>query len=1149
MAGFKVPYKATGLAEAALARIGRTEDVKWSPDGRRIAIAGFQRNAILLLDVDLSRRGGRTMVHLSGAQELTSPALSRPHGLSFISDQLLLVANREASAPLLHLPPEGGTAPSDVPAQEPIPGKMWLHSPGSVCNYRDQRGNYQVLICNNYANYITRHELEISDTVRVRHNELLLARDLGLPDGIAVSPDARWIAVSNHDEQTLRIYSNDAKLNRFSAPDALLHGTAYPHGLVFSRDGRHLLVADAGAPFLRIYSRNGRHWQGEQKPLLSLRLLDDSTFLEGHHNPMEGGVKGVDLQPESQLLVTSAEQQPLAFFDLETVMSRLAVHQGRTSPTLSRGSRCPCGSKKAFGKCCGSQAATRLPGDPGGGEKPLRKAVEMVQAEKYERAGVLARRELERHPGDVKAQQLLGFVLYKQQQYREAMALLRQAGSASGWRDLSLRHHYALALGARLYGASTTAAARLRIDYRRAVQNAAQRGHYRPLVSVVVACTQGLDAIETGLRSVSEQTYPKLEVVLVYHGESDQLPEGLTELLTAMPFPCRCEQRPALSLAAALNEAVRLARGDYVNPLAPGDCFGPDRIATLVESVAQRGGRWGFTDCALVDDRNELLHPGEHQAVAFLNQAVRDNGTAATVGDCFLGMANPAVCLGNLFFERSLHRELDGFCDRAFHLDWDFCLRALWLAEPRRLPAQLYRHQLLPRVAAGEFTERGQREVQRLFATFCERAERETPVNPFAPSRATRGAAYLVYALSAGHSRLPPAVLTRMEDELNHHPTPLARPADLPGQGLNLVGYFRGDLALGENVRGMARWCPANDIPVRLHDAGVNLGARQSVCTFEHLMSDDLAFRNTLVYVNPDQLEGVLQGLQDQDALAGRRIIGLWHWEIDQYPRAWRPALERVDEIWTTSTFVQQLIARDCDKPVIKIPHAINAVLSRRYRRQEFGLADNRFLFLFSFDFSSYTSRKNPAAVIDAFKSAFPGMASGVGLVIKSVNGDQFREQLEPLLDLVRGDSRITLLDCKLSREDMTGLQSVCDCFVSLHRAEGLGLGLAESMALGKPVIATGYSGNLEFMNPENSCLVDHSLIPVKPGEYPHYEGGWMWAEPDLEDAARHMVRMVQDPGHRERLAQRAARDMAQRYTPAVMCNSIKARLLELEQS
>jgi len=240
---------------------------------------------------------------------------------------------------------------------------------------------------------------------------------------------------------------------------------------------------------------------------------------------------------------------------------------------------------------------------------------------------------------------------------------------------------------------------------------------------------------------------------------------------------------------------------------------------------------------------------------------------------------------------------------------------------------------------------------------------------------------------------------------------------------------------------------------------------------------------------------------------------------------------------------VGDVVRRVTDKPVIKIPHAITVKLARSYQRGEFSLPENTFLFLFNFDFSSFVSRKNPWGAIEAFRRAFSSGEQDVGLVIKCYDGHRHPETMARLERLADEDPRILIVDRHLSREQMYGLQSLCDAYVSLHRAEGLGLGMAECMALGKPVIGTAYSGNLEFMNRENSCLVDYSLIPVKPGDYIYYEGGWMWADPDLDDAARYMRKLVNDPEYRQRIASRAAADIAAHYSQEVMGRAISKRL------
>ena len=243
---------------------------------------------------------------------------------------------------------------------------------------------------------------------------------------------------------------------------------------------------------------------------------------------------------------------------------------------------------------------------------------------------------------------------------------------------------------------------------------------------------------------------------------------------------------------------------------------------------------------------------------------------------------------------------------------------------------------------------------------------------------------------------------------------------------------------------------------------------------------------------------------------------------------------------------MRNVVQRVTEKPVRKIPHAIDVSLQRPYCRAKFDLPEDGFLFLFSFDFKSFAERKNPWAVIEAFQSAFMQHSSPVGLVVKCFQGSQFPEKLGMLLELAAADPRIIIIDKLLSREDVTGLQSVCDAYVSLHRSEGLGLGMAECMALGKPVIATAYSGNLEFMTPENSCLVDYTMIPVKPGEYIDYEPCWLWADADIGHAAATMRRVVEDVAYRTQIGRSAKLHMAKHFNHQVVAQAIQRRLAEL---
>jgi hypothetical protein len=120
----------------------------------------------------------------------------------------------------------------------------------------------EVLICNNYGHTVTRHLLDRAADGAMRNSEILLNKYLNGPDGVSLSPDRRWIAVSNHTTHNVLLYENSPALNSDAKPDGILRCIYYPHGLRFSADGRHLFVADAGAPYLHIYAQDPDQWRG-----------------------------------------------------------------------------------------------------------------------------------------------------------------------------------------------------------------------------------------------------------------------------------------------------------------------------------------------------------------------------------------------------------------------------------------------------------------------------------------------------------------------------------------------------------------------------------------------------------------------------------------------------------------------------------------------------------------------------------------------------------------------------------------------------------------------------------------------------------------------------------------------------------------------
>lgn len=324
----QIEFTASNEVWGVLKDLGRTEDVKFSPNNRRLAIAGFARNKLVVLDVDIASSAAGKRVILTDFMEITSSSLHAPHGLFFIDEETLVVANRGEGAPILRLPPSGAVDKKfTLSALQTIRGDQFhrLYSPGSVSVSRIDQNLYEVLICNNYANYVTRHILEGRGHFVFKSNEILLSKGLGIPDGVAVNRERRWIAISNHKTHSVFLYENTSRLNRHSEPDGILRNVNYPHGVRFTPDDNFVLVADAGAPYVNIYAKDGDSWKGIRDPVTTFRLMDEMIYKRGRHNPQEGGPKGIDIDSDMNVLVTTCEHQTLAFFDLPEILKKREI--------------------------------------------------------------------------------------------------------------------------------------------------------------------------------------------------------------------------------------------------------------------------------------------------------------------------------------------------------------------------------------------------------------------------------------------------------------------------------------------------------------------------------------------------------------------------------------------------------------------------------------------------------------------------------------------------------------------------------------------------------------------------------------------------------------------------------------------------------
>jgi glycosyltransferase involved in cell wall biosynthesis len=370
--------------------------------------------------------------------------------------------------------------------------------------------------------------------------------------------------------------------------------------------------------------------------------------------------------------------------------------------------------------------------------------------------------------------------------------------------------------------------------------------------------------------------------------------------------------------------------------------------------------------------------------------------------------------------------------------------------------------------------------------------------------------------------------------------------------GVNVIGYLRETLGLAEAARLYINALTAAGVPVTttaiLPDMPVNATdgppiTRTGRQTYEELRGSVRPTFN-LVCANGDQLEAFMRAGGERE-LGGRPTIGQWGWETDVLPQSWLPAFRHLDEIWVYTTFVAENLARLAPVPVVVVPMSISVP---DVTGVELELAcDERFTFVFMLDFFSTLRRKNALGLVDAFTRAFaPG--EGPRLLIKTINA-QFREQAADELRFDIGDRPdIELIDGYLEPLEKSALLAHADCYVSLHRSEGFGLPLAECMALGTPVIATGYSGNTDFMTPQNSYLVDWTPTRVGP-DCDIYPAHGNWAEPDRDHAAELMRRVWERPEEAAAKAQRARADIARLYAPEVAGAIARARLERLMET
>lgn len=362
--------------------------------------------------------------------------------------------------------------------------------------------------------------------------------------------------------------------------------------------------------------------------------------------------------------------------------------------------------------------------------------------------------------------------------------------------------------------------------------------------------------------------------------------------------------------------------------------------------------------------------------------------------------------------------------------------------------------------------------------------------------------------------------------------------------GVNLIGYARGQLGIGEDVRMAVQALDAVGVPCSVFNVDPDAAIDCNETSLDGRINDELPYRFNLFCLTG--IETARVGLRDYAPLMLREYIniGYWPWEFARWPAQWRVASQLVDELWASSRFTAEAYSAMNTVPVQWMPMLVDVKATAGLTQQDFGLEAKRYWFVFSFDGSSSLRRKNPLAVLEAFESAFPtAQQAEVGLVVKVMRRQRGQRADRDLQRRVEADPRIRLIEETLPRAAVLDLYRCCHAYVSLHRCEGFGRGMAEAMLLDKAVIATNYSGNVDFCTAQTSQLIPARLVPVLPGDYPEATG-LEWAEPDVDAAAEAMARCASGawrPDHN------AVQEVRSAHSATVVGERYKQRLLELE--
>lgn len=365
--------------------------------------------------------------------------------------------------------------------------------------------------------------------------------------------------------------------------------------------------------------------------------------------------------------------------------------------------------------------------------------------------------------------------------------------------------------------------------------------------------------------------------------------------------------------------------------------------------------------------------------------------------------------------------------------------------------------------------------------------------------------------------------------------------AQVVSSGVNVIGHFCYPSGLRVSVEALVGALACAGIPTSLRDLRTDKKDDPNHLAFDGLEDFDV----TIVHTQPEPFFDTAYERADLYEQPPRTYrIAYWYWEFDSIPDEWVDKAQQVDEVWAATEFVAKGLREKLSIPVRTLFPGVKLAPYERRDKAYFGLDAQPYTFLFTFHMMSVMERKNPLGLIRAFKAAFTE-AEAVQLVLKTSFGDRHPAQLEELRAAALG-ANIRIIDQVYSPDEVLSLMDACDAYVSLHRSEGLGLTMAEAMLMGKPVIATNYSGNVDFMDEGNSLLVPYERVRLgRP--IPPYDEDAEWAEPSLVHAVECLRRVFRNQAWARELGARARTSAQASLSLEAAGTRIAARLAEIK--